>query len=77
MGSKLYLQRKIEKVYFYLMITFDVLYTPPPKYHLFARNHLTNVLYNEVKNFELLFRSAAKDPSLCLQIELYFSEIIS
>ena len=74
MVSKLYLQRKIEKLYFYLMITFDVLYTPPPKYHLFARNRL------EVKNFELLFRSAAKDPSLCLQIEihnLYISEIIT
>ena len=69
-GVKVVSSKKDRKA---LMITFDVLYTPP-------RNHLINVLYIEVKNFELLFRSAAKDPSLCLQIEIHnldVSEIIT
>ena len=50
MVSKLDLQRKIEKLKSYLMISFDLFYIPPPKYHLLAHNQLINLFYNEVKN---------------------------
>ena len=50
METKLYFQRKIEKLYFYLKITLNVFDTPLRKYHLLANTHLINFLYYEVKN---------------------------
>ena len=70
MVTKLLFQRKIEKVYFCLKITFNVVCTPLRKYHLLVNTPLIiNFLYNELKSLAsiligcevLKFQSAKTD----------------
>ena len=61
---QLYFQWNIEKLYIYLKSTFNSFYTSLLKYHLLANNHFIKF---SLQWGELLFSSAAKDPSFCLQ----------
>ena len=73
MESKLYLQRKIKKLF---DSSFDLFYIPPPKYHLVAHIRRIILLCNDVKNLTSIL-SCCNGDKVVSSKKAYFNLIIT